>query len=151
MVSGYEDSAKGVSQSIADFWLGKGPNGTEASVENPSMQDRLIAVWKYIVKYIVQRYANESGIAGYDLFNEPAYASFFMEGGLTPSQTATYLYSFYNRLIDGIRTVDPYHVLFYEPVGRYGTDSAQLLDNNERCLQLLSSTLGELLWRCICP
>jgi len=124
MVSAYENSAEGVGRSITDFWLGKGPNGTEVSAENPSMQDRLIAVWLYVL----QRYVNESAIAGYDLFNEPPYPSFFVKGGLTAGQTAAYLYPFYNRLMNEIRKVDPYHILIYQPVGGWHTQSTQVLN-----------------------
>jgi endoglycosylceramidase len=124
MISAYPNNATGLGQAINDFWLGKAPNGTEASAENPSMKDRFIAMWKYVA----QRYANEPTIAGYDLFNEPYYAIPYIEGGLDASQTATYLYPFYNRLIDAIRTVDSHHIIFYEPVGGWHTDSAQLLN-----------------------
>lgn len=124
MVSGYPNNATGLGQAITDFWTWKAPNGTDTSAENPSMQDRFISMWKYVAR----RYVNETVIAGYDLFNEPLYSSPYISEGLDASETATYLYSFYNRLIDEIRTVDPYHILIYEPVGGWHTDSAQLLN-----------------------
>jgi endoglycosylceramidase len=117
-VSAYPNNASGMSQAEADFLLGKGPNGTTASAGNPSLQSRLITVWEYVAN----RYANESTIAGYDLFNEPE------AGTLSKSNAANYLYSFYINLISQIRTIDTNHILFYEPVGGYDTSTAQLIN-----------------------
>jgi hypothetical protein len=117
MVNGYENSREGMNQAITDFWLGKGPNGTSPSEPNPSMQDRFIAVWKYVAT----RYSNETTIV-YELFNEPP------RGTLTTQEAASYLNPFYNKLIDQIRTIDSNHILFYEPIGGYSTSTAQLLN-----------------------
>jgi hypothetical protein len=124
MVSGYPNNATGLGQAITDFWLGKGPNGTVASPANPSMQDLFIALWKYVA----ERYANETTIAAYDLFNEPYYSKGFISDGLDPSQTANYLYPLYDRAIDEIRSVDNNHIIIYEPVGGWRCESAQLLN-----------------------
>lgn len=110
MVSGYPNSQQGLNQLIDDFWLGKAPNGTVATTENPSMQDRMITVWKYIAN----RYKGETSILGYDLFNEPSQGTFGID------TSADYLYPFYERLIDGIKTVDANHIFVYEPLsGRW--------------------------------
>jgi endoglycosylceramidase len=120
LVSGYNNSADGMAQAITDFWLGKAPNGTEPSEGNPSMQNRFIAMWKYVAI----RYANEATIVAYDLFNEPP------RGEILPApEIAGYLYSFYDRLISEIRKVDKNHIIIYEPMpGKAGVRVAQLLN-----------------------
>jgi hypothetical protein len=123
MVSGYPDSADGLGQAITDFWLGKAPNGTEAGETNPSMQDRFIDVWKYVVN----RYRNEASILAYDLFNEPYRSDSYYTNGLTVWQTASYLYPFYNRLVSAIQEIDSKHIIIYEPVGGWHTPSTQKL------------------------
>lgn len=100
MVSSYPVTIEGLKQAIKDFWLGKGPNGTEATQTNPSMKDRMIKVWEYLA----QRYKDESTIAGYDLFNEPYDLD-------VPTD---YVYDFYEVLIDNISTVDNNHIFIYE-------------------------------------
>jgi hypothetical protein len=103
---------------------GKGPNGTEATENNPSMQDRLINIWKYVA----QRYVGEPTIAAYEIFNEPYASDTLITGGFTPIQTANYLFPFYNRIIPAIRTVDAKHIIAYEPVGGWSTTTAQELN-----------------------
>jgi endoglycosylceramidase len=107
MVSGYENSQAGITQCVNDFWQGKGPNGTDATVDNPSMQDRMVSAWKYIAN----RYKDKSNILGYDLFNEPPRPSFG-----TIDDAGNLLYPFYDRLIDNISTVDNSHIFVYEPI-----------------------------------
>ena len=108
LFTSYPKTEAGRTQSQADFLQGKGPNGTEATADNPSMQDRMINVWKYVAT----RYKNEPIILGYDLFNEPP------GGGLgTDTATDSYLLPFYERLVDEIKTVDSNHIFIYEPIG----------------------------------
>ncbi|MFH1229534.1 MAG: cellulase family glycosylhydrolase [Candidatus Aenigmatarchaeota archaeon] len=107
LFSGYNTTEEGRTQSQQDFWLGKGPNGTVATPENPSMQDRMISAWKYLA----ERYKDEPTIIGYDLFNEPP------GGSLGTDVAASYLQSFYERLIDNITSVDNNHIFIYEPIG----------------------------------
>jgi len=110
LVNGYPNSEEGRKQAIADFWLGKGPNGTDATPTNPSMQDRYIGVWRYVAL----RYKNESTIIAFDLFNEPPDTD---ERGLTTLEVRDYLFSFYEKLIDSIRAVDPNHIIIYQALG----------------------------------
>jgi len=108
LFNGYPQTEEGRTQSQQDFWLGKGPNGTVTTPSNPSMQNRMIAAWKYVAT----RYKNEPTILGYDLFNEPS------GGGLgTDTAMDSYLLPFYERLVDEIKTVDSNHIFIYEPIG----------------------------------
>jgi len=123
-VGSYENSEKGMGQAITDFWTGKGPNGTDANANNSPMKERLVNIWRYIA----QRYANTSAIAAYELFNEPPDSSQYMDNGLDSSKTAEYLYPLYSRIIEEIRSVDPNHIIVYEPVGGWGSRTARKLD-----------------------
>lgn len=124
MVAAYPNSREGMGQAVMDFMLGKGPNGTDANETNPSMQERLVNVWKLIA----QRYVNEPTIAAYELFNEPYHSSDLIDGGLTPTETAVCLFPFYGRLIEGIRTEDSNHIIAYQPVGGWDSGRAQKLN-----------------------
>jgi len=104
LVSGYPSNYTGEMQAKKDFWLGKGPNGTDT---NPSMQDRFISAWKFVAS----KYANESTICAYDLLNEPVVE---LLPGLTSTELTDLLYSFYSRAITGIRKVDQRHIILYE-------------------------------------
>jgi hypothetical protein len=115
LVYGYPNDIEGENQSEDDFWFGKGPNGTEASLSNPSQQDRFIAAWKLIAS----RYANEPAVAAYDLFNEPP------RGTLNWTQHSKILYPFYSNLATEIRRIDTKHILIYEPSNGYATYYAQ--------------------------
>ena len=120
LVSGYEDSLGGWQQAVTDFWLGEAPNGTEATPENPSMRDRYITIWKLVAS----RYANETTIIAYDLFNEPPRG-----GILRTSEVASYLYPFYERLMTEIRNIDSNHIIIYQPMpGDAGVKYARKLD-----------------------
>ncbi len=104
-VSNYSDNQPGMQLMIHDFFYGLGPDGTTTSPSNPSMRQRFFAVWKYIAS----RYGNGSAIAGYDVLNEPsAYSE------INSTFTSTILSSFYTNAIDAIRTVDSYHICFWE-------------------------------------
>jgi hypothetical protein len=119
MVSGYPQNDNGRFAAVSDFWAGKGPNATEASPLNPSMQDRFIAMWKFVANY----YANESTIAAYEVFNEP-------NGNLEPWDVqTTQLYPFYETIIDEIRSVDANHIIIYEPMGYFDQGNAKLAKN----------------------
>ena len=119
LVGGYPDTECGWLDAITDFWLGKGPNATESSLHNPSMMDRCIFIWKFLAS----RYANESTIAMFDLFNEPP------RGQLTHWEHAQYLYPFYEKLISEIRKVDSNHILNYQPTWGWATQHARLLND----------------------
>jgi endoglycosylceramidase len=93
-VKQYSVNELGMQQAVSDFWA------------NPPIQDHLVMVWKNIAVH----YANEPTIAGYDLLNEPwVYTS------LIPQLNATHVDSFYTRVTEVIRSVDPYHLIFLEP------------------------------------
>lgn len=55
-------------------------------------------------KYVATRYANESTIAAYDLFNEP-----------NPPELASIIYDFYDKTIEAMRSIDSKHICMYEP------------------------------------
>jgi hypothetical protein len=117
----YSPNSEGMGMAMRDFWLGKGPNGTEPSTENPSMQERMVAVWKYLAT----RYAKEVGVAAYTLLNQP-WPSDWVSEGLTADETCEYVYPFYEKLIDEIRSVDQNHIIIYEPVS--GSKNFKLLN-----------------------
>jgi len=113
-VSTYPDTEEGNARAKADFWENLGPNGTPPSDTNPSMQDRFTEMWKYVAK----RYVEEETVAGYDLFNEPTV---FSSGGgnvryydVSKFCSET-LPAFYEKVIDGILTVDGNHMILWEP------------------------------------
>jgi hypothetical protein len=118
-VNTYSNSAFGEYQAKVDFWDGLAANGMHPTLENPSLQDRLIDVWKFIAS----RYQNEGTIVGYHLFNEPGVAnvpSFPSKAAATaPNVTAFVIHA-----IDAIRTVDNRHIIFYEPVGAWANKHA---------------------------
>jgi endoglycosylceramidase len=121
LFTGYEVSDAGITQSRADFLLGLGPSGTVATTSNPSMQDRMINVWKYVAT----RYKNEPTVLGYDLFNEPP------DGGLgTNVAMDSYLLPFYERLVDEIKTVDSNHIFIYEPIGGRWDNAPRVLNRS---------------------
>ena len=78
---------------VASFWIHK------------DFQDRALNLWEVIAN----RYKNQPWVAGYDLINEPA------------DPTGEKLFPYYKRLHDGIRKIDPKHILFLEG-DRYATD-----------------------------
>ncbi|PIR06788.1 MAG: hypothetical protein COV55_02345 [Candidatus Komeilibacteria bacterium CG11_big_fil_rev_8_21_14_0_20_36_20] len=59
------------------------------------LRSRVIAAWKYIAKY----YANNPGVAGYDILNEPSPTS------------EEIFHAFYKDVIDEIRQVDRNHMI----------------------------------------
>jgi len=113
-VSGYPNTDEGEAQAKADFWNNKGPNGAQPSSTNPSMQDRFAQMWKFVAN----RYANETTIAGYDLLNEPTVYTMNGTTAFDPLTMRTQtLPAFYDSIIDTIRTVDGNHMIFWEPAG----------------------------------
>jgi endoglycosylceramidase len=113
-VSTYADTAEGNARARADFWESLGPNGTPTSDMNPSMQDRFVQMWKYVAS----RYAQQETVAAYDLFNEPTVYS--SGGGNVKYYDVSKLCSetlpaFYEKVVDGIRTVDGNHMILWEP------------------------------------
>jgi len=102
-VSGYPDNQEGLTKARQDFWNGLGPNGSQPNDSNPSLQDRLAAAWKHVAS----RYAGNSVIAGFDLFNEPPPA------GLQGFGTEI-LPAFYTKMIDSIRSADPNRICVWE-------------------------------------
>jgi endoglycosylceramidase len=115
-VSGYPNTAQGEAQAKADFWNNLGPNGSTPSASNPGMLDRFKQMWMHVAS----RYAQEPTVVGYDLFNEPTV---FTNSGVVvydPTTLCTVtLPAFYNTVIDGIRTVDSNHIIFWESCAIY--------------------------------
>lgn len=80
------------------------------------LQDRFAEAWSRVAA----EFADEEGLLGYDIFNEPwpgsGWPSCANPAGCPPGgfdQTA--LTAFSNRIIAAIRRSDPRHVAFYEP------------------------------------
>lgn len=76
------------------------------------IQDHFIAMWTHLA----ERYAEETGLAGFDLFNEPYFGTFlpllrFDRQCLQP---------FYRKLITAMQTADANHLYFFEPAGAVG-------------------------------
>jgi endoglycosylceramidase len=91
---GYTDSPA-LDLAYENFWSdAPGPGGI-------GLQQRYVAAWEQVAR----AFAGDPWVLGYDLFNEPWPAN----------ATTAELASFYSLLIKGIRTVDPNHLLFYEP------------------------------------
>jgi endoglycosylceramidase len=67
---------------------------------NETLKGYFYEMWMYVAA----RYANESTIAAYDLFNEA-----------NPPYLADVFYEFYNNTIKAIRTIDPKHICMYMP------------------------------------
>jgi hypothetical protein len=106
-VGKYPDTEDGKNRAVADFWLGKGPNGSIASQTNASLKDRYIAAWRYVVS----RYSKEETIMAYDLFNEPPDSS---NVKLESEDIKSELFDFYKELFKAIRELDSNHILIYE-------------------------------------
>jgi aryl-phospho-beta-D-glucosidase BglC (GH1 family) len=124
LVSKYPNSPTGLGQAVQDFFLGKGPNGTEASEANPSMKQRFIDVWKYVV----HRYVNEPTIIGFDLLNEPPPPNRYNSTLLGEKAISNYLYSFYEELIYEIRKMDNRHIVFYQHLSVNNLVNAKFLN-----------------------
>lgn len=78
----------------------------------PANQDRTVEIWKKIA----ERYANEPGVAGYDLLNEPVMPAGFSNLDLR---------NLYRRIALAIREVDANHIIFIEG-SMYATDFTDL-------------------------
>lgn len=87
-------------------------DGTARLWTESANQDRTVAIWRHIAEY----YANEEGIIGYDLLNEPVMPSGYSNANLC---------SLYIRIRDAIREVDTNHILFIEG-SQYATDFTSL-------------------------
>ncbi|MFC1412848.1 cellulase family glycosylhydrolase [Streptacidiphilus sp. N1-12] len=88
----------GVVHAFDEFW------GTRP--DHPEYQQQYVAAWEQVAKY----FAGNTAVIGYDLMNEPWGGS--VQG---PAFESGPLAAFYQRTIDGIRTVDSSHWLFVEP------------------------------------
>lgn len=78
------------------LWVGEGYEENQA---------RLVALWTEIAR----RYADEPTIIGYGLINEPVVPQ-----KATAQETVAQLKDLYQRIADGIRSVDTNHILFVE-------------------------------------
>jgi endoglucanase len=107
------------------------PSNGAALWTNTADQDRTVALWTAIAS----RYAMRTAVAGYDLLNEPA----------APSNTQ--LTDLYQRIINGIRTVDTHHLVLLE--GAYYATNNQIFasryDENE------ALSIHQYLWGAVTP
>ena len=95
---GYVDSPA-LNRAFRNFWVDKpGPGRV-------GLQERYAAAWEQVARRFA-RGPLAPWVAGYDLLNEPWPAD------LTTDAT---LGSFYAKIITGIRSVDPRHLIWYEP------------------------------------
>jgi endoglycosylceramidase len=119
-VSNYANTPEGEAQAKADFWNNLGPNGNAPSSTNLGMLDRFKQMWLYVAS----RYAQEKAVAGYDLFNEPTIYTMNGVVSYDPTKLCTVtLPTFYNAIVDAIRTVDSNHVVFWEPCAIYNMNT----------------------------
>jgi endoglucanase len=86
-------------------WHSDNPSRQAFFWQHKHFQDRAIWLWKIIA----ERYKDNPWVAGYDPLNEPS----------DPSGTT--LIHFYEQVVDGIRQIDPHHVIFLEG-NRYSQD-----------------------------
>jgi endoglucanase len=86
---------------------------------NRRFQKRTVALWALLA----DRYKEETAVAGYDLLNEAVI------------KDAKKLNQFYQEMIDAIRRVDPYHILFVEG-NLWATDLACLQTFDDKNLVL---------------
>lgn len=78
------------------------------------LQDKFMDFWKVVAT----KFANNSNVLGYDIFNEPFTANTYKDSSLFYDQNKfdrTVLHQFYMRAHEVIRTVDPDHFIFFEP------------------------------------
>jgi endoglycosylceramidase len=93
-VQGFAPNELGLRQAVSKFW------------SDSNLQGHLLSVWTKIARH----YANEPTIAGYDILNEPLiYTS------IIPWLNATSIDNFYDKAVQGIRSVDKNHIIFLEP------------------------------------
>lgn len=77
---------------------------------------RLQAAFAAMAAHVAERFADEPFVVGYDLFNEPVAADY-------------YLPQFHARVTDAIRAVDTRHLIFFEPdVSRQFLERAPLAE-----------------------
>jgi endoglycosylceramidase len=94
-VQHYPATEEGAREAASNFWT------------NTTLQYHLSQVWGEIAR----RYANETAIAGYDVFNEP----WAVGQSLVPHFNATNVEKFYLNVVASIRAVDSKHIVFLEP------------------------------------
>jgi endoglycosylceramidase len=97
VVKQYPSTQEGYLMAVEGFW------------EDETAISSYIQMWKHVAA----RYSNETTIAGYDVFNEPW--SMFDTAKHTPTQMWQIEKVFYEEVIDGIRSVDPNHMIFIDP------------------------------------
>lgn len=103
----YADPAE--SRAWDNFWANKPYPGTTG------LQDEFAQAWAHVAAF----FSGVPGIVGYDPVNEPN-AGTQNAGCLTASGCPQFdeqtLTPFYARVVSAIRTVDPVHTVFYEPM-----------------------------------
>jgi len=96
-------------------WHSDNPSQQAFFWQHKHFQDRAVWLWEIIA----DRYKDNPWVAGYDPLNEPS------------DPTGTTITHFYQRVVDGIRKVDPDHIIFLEG-NRFSQDLSGLgppLDN----------------------
>jgi endoglycosylceramidase len=101
-------SSQALNRAFANFWADKpGPGGV-------GLQERYIAAWEQVAR----QFAGDPWVLGYDLFNEPL---------IQTNSIDAMLGSFYAKAIAGIRSVDPRHLIWYEPSFLFATGAPKYL------------------------
>jgi len=94
-------------RALDHFWNNDpGPGGV-------GLQDRYAAAWKHVVEY----FADDEDLLGYDLFNEP-FPGTVWQPCANPSGCSEFdakLTAFNKRVIGAIRAADPRGLVWYEP------------------------------------
>jgi hypothetical protein len=97
--------------------MGDSPDGVAHLWKDPtSYRQWTIDLWQTIAK----RYANETAVGGYDIFDEP----YDTEASGDFSSGAPTLRSMYVDVTQAIRAVDPNHILFFEGTNWSSIDSS---------------------------
>jgi aryl-phospho-beta-D-glucosidase BglC (GH1 family) len=86
-------------------WHSDNPTHKALFWQHKDFQDRALLLWEVIAK----RYKNQPWVAGYDLINEPS------------NSDGEKVFTYYKRLRNAIRKIDPKHILFLEG-NTYATD-----------------------------
>jgi len=89
-----------VMRAFDNFWRNK-----------DGVQDAFVAMWQHVVEY----FADEPAVIGYDLLNEPSFGTSMPAYCHPYGFDHQYLQPFYEKLIGAIREVDSERICFFEP------------------------------------
>jgi endoglycosylceramidase len=111
-------------QSWNSFW-----NNVPAPGDTVGVQTRYVQMWHHVVAYL----SHLPGIIGYDPINEPmpgTLAATCLAAGGCAAFEAGRLSAFYRSITHTIRTVDPWRLIFFEPVPTFAFGATSSSVNN---------------------